>query len=220
MEGSYIIINQQINQVQIAWIWFLAIPLLLFLGWITYNLLKGDNMVILGMPMSGKTTMLRHMQGLPFDPTYIPTQKDLYKEFDWTIGDRTIKAGVDLSGDDAWVKENYPKLIEDNEIIFFVFDAFEFEDDPSYRRGTLARLDFTFEQIKEKKGDVFSFIEHHFALIGTHADKISDSPKYLIRKWQKDYSEKSYNKIFKNNIAVLDMRNVDELNDFLKRIFL
>lgn len=172
------------------------------------------------MHMSGKTTMLRHMQEKEFDPTYEGTRKkEIYKDIRWKIGNRTIKTVADLGGGDEWVRDNYPGLIEENDIIIFVFDASEFENNWYYRRKTLGRLDFTFEKIREKKSDVESFIKNHFALIGTHSDKISDSPKSLIRKWQKDYSEKPYSKIFKNNIAVLNMTNADELNKILKRLF-
>lgn len=222
MEEPYIIISQQMDNVQFSWIWFLLIPYLIFLGYITYSELRGDTMAILGMQMSGKTTLLRHMQGLPFDPYYKPTEAPLYKEVNWKIGDRKIKAGVDLGGGNEWVKDNYPELIAKNDIIIFVFDAYEFENDIDYKRSTLGRIDFVFNLIeREKRQELDSFIEHHFALIGTHSDKIrSESPRSLIRKWQKDYSEKPYSKVFKNNIALLDMRNADEINTILKKLFL
>lgn len=221
MEEPYIIISQQMDNVQFSWIWFLLIPYLIFLGYITYSELRGDTMAILGMQMSGKTTMLRHMQEKELDPTYKGTRKkEIYKDIRWKIGNRTIKTVADLGGGDEWVRDNYLSLIEENDIIIFVFDASEFENNLSYRRDTLGRLDFTFEKIREKKSDVESFIKNHFALIGTHSDKISDSPISLIRKWQKDYSEKPYSKIFKNNIAVLNMTNADELNNFLNKLFL
>lgn len=221
MEEPYIIISQQMDNVQFSWIWFLLIPYLIFLGYITYSELRGDTMAILGMHMSGKTTLLRHMQGLPLDPHYKPTEIVPYKKFDWKIGDRKIKAGVDLGGGDEWVKDNYPKLIAENDIIIFVFDAYEFENDTVYKRATLGRIDFVFDFIFKIKQEPNSFIKNHFALIGTHSDKIrSESPRSLIRKWQKDYSEKPYSKVFKNNIALLDMRNADEINTILKRLFL
>ena len=87
--------ENQLGQ-QEAWIWFLIIPILILLGIITYHCLKGDKMAILGMQESGKTTILRYMQGLTYDSTYKPSGTDPYKSFDWKVGDRTIEAGVDI----------------------------------------------------------------------------------------------------------------------------
>ena len=209
--------ENQLGQ-QEAWVWFLIIPLLLLLGIITYNVLKGDKMAILGMHGAGKTTILRYMQGYTYDSTYKPSGTDPYKSFDWKVGDRTIEAGVDIGGGKEWVKENYPNLIKDNDIIMFVFNASEFLNSNIYKRDTLARLDFVFEIIKKEK-KVDDFIKNHFALIGTHADLINESPKSLIQKIQRECQDKSYSKIFKNNFAILDLTSSDEFNNFIKKVF-
>ena len=209
--------ENQLGQ-QESWVWFLIIPLLLLLGIITYNVLKGDKMAILGMHGAGKTTILRYMQGYTYDSTYKPSGTDPYKSFDWKVGDRTIEAGVDIGGGKEWVKENYPNLIKDNDIIMFVFNASEFLNSNIYKRDTLARLDFVFEIIKKEK-KVDDFIKNHFALIGTHADLINESPKSLIQKIQRECQDKSYSKIFKNNFAILDLTSSDEFNNFIKKFF-
>lgn len=209
--------ENQLGQ-QEAWIWFLIIPILILLGIITYNVLKGDKMAILGMHGAGKTTILRYMQGYTYDSTYKPSGTDPYKSFDWKVGDRTIEAGVDIGGGKEWVKENYPNLIKDNDIIMFVFNASEFLNSNIYKRDTLARLDFVFEIIKKEK-KVDDFIKNHFALIGTHADLINESPKSLIQKIQRECQDKSYSKIFKNNFAILDLTSSDEFNNFIKKVF-
>lgn len=211
--------ENQLGQ-QEAWIWFLIIPILILLGIITYHCLKGDKMAILGMQESGKTTILRYMQGLTYDSTYKPSVTDPYKSFDWKVGDRTIEAGVDIGGGDDWVKYNYPRFIADNDIIMFVFNAYEFLNSNKYKRSTLGRLDFVFENIKEKKGgNLDDFIKKHFALIGTHADLINESPKSVIQKIQRECQDKSYSKIFKNNFAILDLTSSDEFNNFIKKVF-
>lgn len=211
--------ENQLGQ-QEAWIWFLIIPILILLGIITYHCLKGDKMAILGMQESGKTTILRYMQGYTYNSSYKPSGKEKYERFDWKVGDRTIKAGVDIGGGDEWVKDNYPVLIANNDIIMFVFNADEFLNSNKYKRSTLGRLDFVFENIKEKKGgNLDDFIKNHFALIGTHADFIDESPKSVIQKIQRDCQNKSYSKIFKDNFAILDLTSSEEFNKFIKKIF-
>jgi len=205
---------------QEAWIWFLIIPILILLGVIVYHCLKGDKMAILGMQEAGKTTILRYMQGYTYDSSYRSSGYEKYERFDWKVGDRTIKAGVDIGGGDDWVKSTYPVLIADNDIIMFVFNAYEFLNSNKYKRSTLGRLDFVFENIKEKKGgNLDDFIKNHFALIGTHADFINESPKSVIQKIQRDCQDKSYSKIFKNNFAILDLTSSDEFNNFIKKVF-
>lgn len=210
--------ENQLGQ-QEAWIWFLIVPILMILGLITYNYLKGDTMAILGMQEAGKTTILRYMQGLPFDSTYVPNGNEPYKKFDWKVGNRTIKAGIDIGGGDEWVKENYSNLIKENEIIMFVFNAKDFLDSDKSRIKTLARLDFVFEKIKESKDDMDDFIKNHFALIGTHADLITESPKSVVRKIQRDYQNKSYSKIFKCNFAILDLTSSEDFDKFIEKVF-
>ena len=210
--------ENQLGQ-QEAWIWFLIVPILMILGFITYNYLKGDTMAILGMQQAGKTTILRYMKDLPFDSSYRPTDKEPYEKFEWKVGDRKIKSGIDIGGGDEWVKENYPNLIKENEIIMFVFNAKLFWDSEKYRRITLARLDFVFEQIKESKDSIDDFIKDHFALIGTHADLITESPKSVVQKIQRDYQDKSYSKIFKNNFAILDLTSSEDFDKFIEKVF-
>ena len=211
--------ENQLGQ-QEAWIWFLIIPILILLGFITYNCLKGDTMAILGMQGAGKTTILRYMHGYSFDSSYPSGNgNEPYKKFDWEVVNRTIKAGIDIGGGDEWVKENYSNLIKENEIIMFVFNAKDFLDSDKYKLKTLARLDFVFEKIKESKDDMDDFIKNHFALVGTHADLITESPKSVVHKMQRDYQDKSYSKIFKYNFAILDLTSSEDFDKFIEKVF-
>lgn len=208
--------------IQYAFFWFLP---LLFGGILALEMLtklEGSSIAVLGMKGSGKTTFLHNVSGGTI-PLGEGTSLENYKEFKILINDKEIKikSGEDIPGSDSFFGM-YEKLIEEKDITFFFFNAYEFLNNNEYKKKTKQRLYLIFT-VLSKKGKGLDELKKRYAIIGTHSDKFDNHKKSLknisddllgddILKDIKYYKELVY-----NNFFLLDTRK--NQYEFLSELF-
>lgn len=214
----YIIFPMQ-HQVE-AWIWF--IPLIIgaavgggliggLIGVICALLfpVKGNTLAVLGMQGAGKTQFLSNLRNIDYNDYSATLGEEKYEKFTTTIGNRevTVEGGIDIPGGSDYIKDYYKVLVDKNEIVFFIFNSYNYLNDRDYRNETQARLDFIYDLIKGQ--------EKSTMLFGTFADQFKDDSerKDAYNRIKESVINKSYYPLFKSNYAILDMRNKKELDE-------
>lgn len=129
-------------------------------------------LVILGMNLSGKTTMLNYLRG---KNNAIPqgTGREPYEAYTYTSADNIIyhiHASVDRGGRDEFVKQ-YPQDIEKANRIFFLFNVNLYLSDVKYRLETHHRIFFINDMCKRYHSN-----DYRIKLWGTFIDK-SENPE-------------------------------------------
>ena len=173
MEDLIIIQDWQMSE---AILWFVPIIAWGILGAIGGALIggligsiwdKGNKigMAVLGMKQSGKTTWYNHLTGdnrtsQTFDHVDI---KEISLKFPGGK-EAIIKEGKDIGGDEGNVSVYYREMIENNEVVLFFFNAYDYLNDIKYQREVNGRLDY----IKRHLGD------RMLSYIMTYADKLPD----------------------------------------------
>ncbi len=170
------------------------------------NPVKGHSIAVLGMIGAGKTQFLSNLRNIDYNK-FSTLGEEKYEKFKTTIGNREviIEAGIDIPGGPEYIKDYYKVLVDKNEIIFFIFNSYNYLNNRDYRNETQARLDFIYDLIKGK--------EKSTMLFGTFADQFKDDSerKDAYKKIKESVINKSYYPLFKSNYAILDMRNKKEL---------
>lgn len=154
-----------------------------------FNKVK-KGIVILGMTGSGKTTIYNYyLNGTSEGQT---STKE-YDQFLMDIGDRKIliKKGKDIAGGvEFFQNQTVQNMISNSEtdIIFFVFDAFNYLNDNEYLKDTNARIENIFRKNNKQK---------YFYIVGSFLDKFKDRNKEQVVKdiknkisGEKDYETK------------------------------
>jgi len=166
-----------IEQVQYAWIWWI-IPLLSGLCGILIAALSdkdATNIVILGLPASGKTTLFKKLGALIDNGSQVNTPiRDIAKfTFKRSNGDVvTVEKTKDLGGQDEYVKE-YDAIIEkESTFIYFVLkmddlypnNSFTISHEKKYMLPIVSRLGKINKIIKDKHIEKtgLGFIITHF----------------------------------------------------------
>lgn len=175
------------------------------------EVVKGKTLAVLGMQASGKTQFYRTLQNLEYTG-YEATSVNEYEGFDIKLADRTIhiKKGKDIGGTEAYIKQYYEKMMNDNEVVVFVFDVYTYLNDGTYSRNTNARFDFINQHRNEKS----------IVILGSHLDKFPKKErKAVIGKVQQMNKNKIYAGLFSVNFFVADMRNKDAVQEIAEKIF-
>ena len=174
--------------------------------------IKENGICILGPELSGKTQLLSALRGVSYTEFH-HSQMEKYKEFEvFLAGEKIkVKAGFDIGGEEYRVK-SYPKLIENSDIIFFTFDSYEYLNNPEYRTNDVnARLFFIHKHIGNKPTVIF----------GTHLDKFAEGDrKNIIKRILNTIKNEKYSTLLEDNFTVMDLRETDKLNDYLKDIII
>lgn len=181
---------------------------------------SGKKLGILGMQESGKTLLLRNMQGKPYSG-YAATSTEDYSKFSMTMpsGRRfEVQAGRDIGGDELYIRDYYEQFINDKDITIFVFDVKKYLYNEKYANDVRARLDFIYDKIK-KNGNyrpegipaiLFSAVltgKNH-VVIGSHFDQLSkNEQKSALGKLQTSVEGKVYAPLFHYNLCFLDLTN-------------
>jgi ADP-ribosylation factor family len=206
---------------QESWFW---IPILLGglggLGGLIYALseetktkkLEGKSMGILGMSASGKTLLLRSLQGKPYEE-YEQTSNEEYDSFTLTIGTRSIKiaAGKDIGGVAENVKPYYESFLNDKDICVFLFDLQRYLNDNDYMEETNARFDHIYRHlIKEKE----------YAIIGSHVDKVKiKKGESIINIVQSKVADKPYANLLKENFYTRNLTDKNDIETLVEKLF-
>ena len=212
------------NQPQEAVWWFIPLIIVAGLGGVVTiaaiasdtEPVLGKKISVLGMQGAGKTQFLAHLSNESYKNLSASLGVEKYPTFATKIGDRTviIGGGEDVPGGEEYIRDYYEDQIEKNEIIFFLFNTYEYLNDEKYNLNTRARLDFINGKIKN--------ISKKVVVIGTFADKFNDENerKNAFKKIQESVNNTSYSPLFKINFAIVDMKNNrEEVFKFLEKMF-
>lgn len=175
--------------------------------------IKSKGICILGPEKSGKTQLLSALRGVSYTE-YHQSQMEKYKEFEvFLAGEKIkVKAGFDIGGEEFRIKSTYKSFIEDSDIIFFTFDAHKYLTDMEHR---IEKVNSRLFYIHEHKGSKPTVI------FGTHLDKFAEEDrKNIIKRIQDFVKDKPYSTLFEKNFVVMDLRETDKLNEYLKDIII
>lgn len=174
--------------------------------------LEGKSMGVLGMSASGKTLLLRSLQGKPYEE-YEQTSNEEYDSFTLTIGTRSIKiaAGKDIGGVEENVKPYYESFLKDKDICMFLFDLQRYLNDNEYMDQTNARFDHIYRHlIKEKK----------YAIIGSHVDKVKiKKGESIINIVQSKVADKPYANLLKENFFTRNLTDKKDIETLVEKLF-
>jgi uncharacterized membrane protein YkvA (DUF1232 family) len=96
---------------------------------------KNMKMVVLGKAQAGNTSFYTFLKdGHPGNPDQTPVE-DPIEEFDVKDSENhtmTISSVIDISGQPDYVAKYYKKLVEENDVILFLFDANQFMNNEEY----------------------------------------------------------------------------------------
>ena len=177
--------------------------------------IEGKTIAVLGMQGAGKTQFLANLKNVSYKQS-ASLGVESYKAFTVKIGDKTVKieGGMDVPGGEEYIRRYYEDLISKNDIVFFLFNTYNFLTEEEYNLKTKARLDFIHEKVDGTKKNV--------VVIGTFADMYKDEKEASNARKQifSSVINKPYGSLLKNNFVVLDMRDGKRLKEeFLYKIF-
>jgi GTPase SAR1 family protein len=139
---------------------------------------------ILGTKGSGKTTLLNVLRGKSYEKPDI-TSYDKYKEFVYNKQNGnsvTIRQGVDIGGGSSF-RIHYEPMIENADVVFFLFDISKWKTNEEDRREIRSRLQFVTE--KCIKNDKF------LVTLLTHPDILNtDEIKTILSQYKNDVCER------------------------------
>lgn len=176
------------------------------------NYFTGENidckLGMIGMKSSGKSTLLKNLGGIK--EVKINTQKDKYKSFVYTLSSDKkifIDKGNDIGGNVNFMIE-YEQIIEDNSVIFYLFNINRYLTEIEYKRQCNMRLAYIYPRIKDKK----------FALIASHSDHSKLIKNELEEEVLNQVRGKEYSKLF-NNLYVVNLIDKSEFKILIEKIF-
>lgn len=131
---------------------------------------KKIGMAVLGMKQSGKTTWYNFLTG---DNRVSQTYDSVdIKEISLKFPDgkeARIKEGKDIGGDDGNVSVYYKEMIENNDVVLFFFNAYDYLNDIKKQREVNGRLEYIKRHLDDKM----------LCYIMTYADKLPDKNSSL-----------------------------------------
>lgn len=233
MNCSYSFILAVMPANQQAWIWLLALPFLAFASGVVIGVILenstptvGKKLGVIGMKGAGKTTYLSHLGLVEHDGG--GTKWKTYEAKMVHVGNRDLKiaSGMDIGGEEGFVKLYKPWLIGDEkkDIIIFIFNGYRYLNDEEYGKDTRSRLDFIYNTYKQANNDVKEY--KNIVLMASHLDEYVKKDKYSgedVKKMQDDIiksvASKEYDALFKNNFFVVDLRNKEFVDKINNKIF-
>lgn len=178
-----------------------------------YKKIKGKNLVVLGMKGSGKTRFYRFLQGEPYIEG--ETEKEKYEEFAYKKKDGEtifIKKGVDISGGENFVKDNYAQMINNCDCLVFCFDMPRYLSNEKYEKEVNRRIDFVWEKFKDRKID-----ESNFVTLASHTTPRGDKDSKM--KFIKKIKNKGFKDFCRANFFMVDMTDEECLKEVVNKIF-
>lgn len=183
----------------------------------TFKNERSVDLAILGPNEAGKTTLWNFFKGRPASKVYYETDDKEKISFVasctiWNAVKLRFK-GRDINGNGDFIRTDWEKLIENSNMIIFVFNSYEYLNSIDYQRDINQRMQFVYstvcKQTDEKKRDIW--------LLGSYADKLGNKKK----DWERIIGiikTKPYCDISHNN-ACVNLTNEDELKEYYKKIF-
>lgn len=190
----------------------------LLVGWLCgeFDDIPGKSLAILGMQGSGKTQLLSNIRNVEYKDYAATLGEEAYEPFTIHLGNRDVKieGGKDIGGGEELIKDYYEEMIKNNEIIFFLFNAYEYRHNSDYQDMTQARLDYIHRKGVSNGKTV--------AVFGTFADKFKNEEdvKRAYSDIKQSVANKTYAGLLNKNFGLLNMRNQKQVMEILdKKIF-
>lgn len=221
-----------------AWVW---IPILVAIALITTIVVistrtektTGKKIAVLGMPSSGKTTFLDMIRYGVSHANGGTALTDI-PGFTKTVNGREVVFAPckDIGGGRPYVEQFYKDQIKENDIIFFLFDAYKYLNNTEYQKEVNCRLSFVYDSAKERGN--FN-IDNNVVIIGSHSDclpkserkdsiamvqsivanaNVSDEEIIRLKIAGKEYAE-----LLKCNFFITNLTNKKEINSILEKLF-
>lgn len=151
----------------------------------TRKKLKNKTVFFTGPTQAGKTTLISQLLGEPLEKTYVPTKnKDNSKHYKSEKYDFQI---TDMGGGKEYLDaHSFGKLIQEHDVIIFVFDIENYLSNKKYREDEVnPRFDFLWSK--------FSTLlkTRALLLVGSHLDKVNDD-KTVINRINNVLENKTY----------------------------
>ena len=183
-------------------------------GLIAYKKLKGKKLGVLGMKRAGKTLFWYHLQ----DKKYVEgkdedTINDNIPAFIVEgTNDKKLKiSGRDIGGGLDFFQDYYKNIIDECKYNVFIFDMYEYVNNKDYKNITNS----LFEVLYNYK----CFIKKPYAVIGTHLDQFTESPRTVQEKILTMLGNKPYKALLNSgNFYAIDMRIRNDAMDVFKKL--
>lgn len=185
--------------------------------------LKGNSIAILGPQGCGKTSLYRILQNRRYDRVKDGgTSVEEYNSFKSNIVNKNvhIEGGKDIGGSRDYVPTYYKQMINEKDIIIFLFDINEYLSDVDYANDVHDRLDFIWPKLKAKYGS--DDVKSKYALIGTHYDLVpKEKSKKAYEELSHRFNREEFVGMLKNNTILADLTKPDnkELSKCLEKLF-
>lgn len=196
-----------------AFVWF--IPVLIGAAIVTTSVIiantgtstvQGKSIGILGMQEAGKTSLLNILRRREYG-VYEATAIANYNAFSCEINGKTysIKAGVEIGGDERFIPRFYEEFLNTRDICFFIFNVKKYLYNTQYKNETNARLEYVHRHLKSKY-TTDGVIHKHLVVIGSHIDTLSESQqKDALKRCQNTIEGKNYSMMFDQNFLLMDL---------------
>lgn len=234
VSSKVIELNNYYEPQQAVW-WFIP-PIIIILGLLSLIIISGDSgpkifkneksvdLAILGPNEAGKTTLWNFFKGRPASKVYKETDGKVALSFVassivWNAvkldepEEKLRFTGYDINGNGDFIRTDWEKLIENSNMIIFVFNSYKYLNSVDYQRDINQRMQFVYstvcKQTDRKKRGIW--------LLGSYADKLGNKKK----DWESIIGiikTKPYCDISHNN-ACVNLTNEDELKEYYKKMF-
>lgn len=171
---------------------------------------KEVGMAVLGIDQSGKTTWYDYL--CKTNRNQKGTTKDDIDAFTLKFDDGKkvhIKKGIDIGGGSVNIRPYYENMINENDVILFLFNAKKYIEDTEYMRECNARLDF----INKKKHE-----SQKIYIIMTFADKLKNRTKAYKQAYEL-LKSRPYIKEMTDNFVLINMTDEQEKKELKEKMF-
>lgn len=160
-----------------------------FLSRITFTPLESRELTpkiislgVLGMLKAGKTQFYNSLKEVNYDE-YRASNVEKYQEFVFETENKLIfiESGYDIGGNEIYIKEHYEDIINEKDVIVFIFDVKQYLEKLEYSQNVRDRLNFILKKMDEKylKIESKNVKYKKFLLIGSHYDQLSEEQRSL-----------------------------------------
>ncbi len=229
-------LNNYSEPQQAAW-WFIPAIIVAVIGLFSIIIIiSGDSasdtftneesvdLAILGPNEAGKTTLWNFLKGSTASKVYQETDGKVVLSF--VASSKTWNAvkldepeeklrftGYDINGNGDFIRTDWEKLIENSNMIIFVFNSYKYLNNVGYQRDINQRMQFVYSTVSKQKDGK----KRGIWLLGSYADKLGNKKK----DWESIIGiikTKPYCDISHNN-ACVNLTNEDELKEYYKKMF-
>lgn len=178
-------------------------------------ILKGRSICLLGMPVAGKTSILRILQGVDYgEYKQTPGGGEPFRSFECVLSDDIrlgVSEGIDINGEDVNIRQYYEDLLNKCDTVLFIFNIYKYLNNREYEKNTNDRFDYIYKHISKQIKEL--------AFIGTHLDQFDKSEqRKVIDKFMDRIKWREYSDMFKCLMAI-DATNAKHVKKEMCKIF-